>query len=65
MLLGALDNKLGAPRDIVALNAGASIYVCGQAATLADGIDKAFEVIASGAARQQLERFVGATKRYA
>jgi anthranilate phosphoribosyltransferase len=65
MLLGALDNKLGAPRDIVALNAGASIYVCGQAATLADGIGKAFEVIASGAARQQLERFVGATKRYA
>jgi anthranilate phosphoribosyltransferase len=65
MLLGALDNKPGAPRDIVALNAGASIYVCGQATTLADGIDKAFEVIASGAARQQLERFVGATKRYA
>jgi anthranilate phosphoribosyltransferase len=65
MLLGALDNKLGAPRDIVALNAGASIYVCGQAATLADGIDKAFEVIASGAARQQLEQFVGATKRHA
>jgi anthranilate phosphoribosyltransferase len=65
MLLGALDNKLGAPRDIVALNAGASIYVCGQAATLADGIDKAFEVIASGAARQQLEQFVGATKCHA
>lgn len=36
----------------------------GQAATLADGIDKAFEVIAQGAARQQLERFIGATKRY-
>jgi anthranilate phosphoribosyltransferase len=29
MLLGALENKLGAARDIVALNAGASIYVCG------------------------------------
>jgi anthranilate phosphoribosyltransferase len=65
MLLGALDNKLGAPRDIVALNAGASIYVCGQAASLADGVDKAFEVIASGAARQRLEQFVGATKRCA
>jgi anthranilate phosphoribosyltransferase len=62
MLLGALDNKPGAPRDIVALNAGASIYVCGQAASLADGVDKAFEVIASGAARQRLERFVGATR---
>jgi anthranilate phosphoribosyltransferase len=36
MLLGALDNKLGAARDIVALNAGASIYVCGAAETLAE-----------------------------
>jgi anthranilate phosphoribosyltransferase len=64
MLLGALDNKLGAPRDIVALNAGASIYVCGQAASLADGVDKAFEIIASGAARQRLEQFITCTKQY-
>jgi anthranilate phosphoribosyltransferase len=64
MLLGALDNKLGAPRDIVALNAGASIYVCGQAETLADGVDKAFEVIASGAARSQLEQFLICTKKF-
>ena len=65
VLLGALDNKLGAPRDIVALNAGASIYVCGQAETLADGVDKAFETIASGAARSKLEQFVTATKQFA
>jgi anthranilate phosphoribosyltransferase len=65
MLLGALDNRLGAPRDIVALNAGASIYVCGQAATLADGVEKAFEMIASGAARAKVEEFVGCTQRLA
>ena len=65
MLLGALDNRLGAPRDIVALNAGASIYVCGQAATLAEGVEKAFEMIASGAARAKVEEFVGCTKRFA
>ena len=65
MLLGALDNRLGAPRDIVALNAGAGIYVCGQAATLADGVEKAFEMIASGAARAKVEEFVGCTKRFA
>jgi len=65
MLLGALDNRLGAPRDIVALNAGASIYVCGQAATLADGVEKAFEMIASGAARAKVEEFVGCTQRFA
>ncbi len=65
MLLGALDNRLGAPRDIVALNAGASIYVCGQAATLADGVEKAFEMIASGAARAKVEEFVSCTRRFA
>jgi anthranilate phosphoribosyltransferase len=65
MLLGALDNRLGAPRDIVALNAGASIYVCGQAATLADGVEKAFEMIVSGAARAKVEEFVGCTQRLA
>ncbi|MBS1158233.1 MAG: anthranilate phosphoribosyltransferase [Proteobacteria bacterium] len=65
MLLGALDNKLGAARDIVALNAGASIYVCGVAETLADGVEKAFEAIASGAARAKLEQFVGFTKQCA
>ncbi len=65
MLLGALDNRLGAPRDIVALNAGASIYVCGQAATLADGVEKAFEMIVSGAARAKVEEFVSCTRRFA
>ncbi|PKO94523.1 MAG: anthranilate phosphoribosyltransferase [Betaproteobacteria bacterium HGW-Betaproteobacteria-10] len=65
MLLGALDNKLGAARDIVALNAGASIYVCGLAETLADGVEKAFEVIASGAARAKLEAFVTVSQKLA
>ena len=65
MLIGALDNKPGAARDIVALNAGASIYVSGQAATLVDGVEKAFEMIASGAARAKLEAFVTCTKQFA
>lgn len=63
MLLGALDNKLGAARDIVALNAGASIYVCGLAKTLADAVEQAFEIIACGAARTKLEEFVSMTKQ--
>jgi anthranilate phosphoribosyltransferase len=64
VLLAALDNKPGAARDIVALNAGASIYVSGQAETLADGVDKAFEMIASGAARAKLEQFIAATRKF-
>jgi len=65
MLLGALENKVGAARDIVALNAGASIYVSGLAETLADGVEQAFEMIASGAARAKVEQFIAATERFA
>ncbi len=62
MLLAALDNQAGAARDIVAFNAGASIYVAGLAASLAAGVTLALATIASGAARNQLERFVAHTR---
>jgi anthranilate phosphoribosyltransferase len=62
MVLAALDNEAGAARDIVALNAGASIYVAGLAPTLAAGVQKALAVIASGAARKKLDAFVGFTQ---
>lgn len=65
MLLGALNNQPGAARDIVALNAGASIYVCGQAETLAAGVTQAFEMIASGAARASLEAFIKTSRQFA
>jgi anthranilate phosphoribosyltransferase len=64
VLLAALDNTPGAARDIVALNAGASIYVAGLAETLGDGVRAAFEAIASGAARQKLEQFAAFTGRF-
>ena len=62
MLVSALENGAGAPRDIVALNAGAAIYVSGRADTLEDGVDRAFEAIASGAARTKLDAFVRFTQ---
>ena len=61
MLLAALDNQEGPARDIVAFNAGASIYVAGLADTLADGVKKALATIASGAARKKLDQFVAHT----
>ncbi|MBL8398118.1 MAG: anthranilate phosphoribosyltransferase [Candidatus Accumulibacter sp.] len=64
MLCAALENKPGAARDIVALNAGASLYVAGVAPTLAAGVDLAFEAIASGAARAKLDQFVAFTRRF-
>ncbi len=62
MLLAALDNTEGPARDIVAFNAGASIYVAGLAPTFADGVQRALATIASGAARAKLEQFVAHTR---
>ena len=64
VLLAALENKSGAARDIVALNAGASLYVSGLAETLADGVDKAFDTIASGAARARVEQLIACTRQF-
>jgi anthranilate phosphoribosyltransferase len=58
MLLGVLDNQAGAARDIVLLNAGAAIYVAGLTDSLAHGVQKAAEVIASGAAKNKLEQLI-------
>ncbi len=57
-LLGVLNNVAGAPRDIVQLNAGAAIYAAGLANTLADGVRRADEVIASGAAKAKLDQLI-------
>jgi anthranilate phosphoribosyltransferase len=58
MLLSVLDNKPGAARDIVQLNAGAAIYAAGLTPTLVAGVKKAAEIIASGAAKQKLAQLI-------
>lgn len=63
MMLAALENQPGAPRDIVCLNAGAALYVANLAGSIAEGIAKAREAIASGAARARLDAFVQATQK--
>jgi anthranilate phosphoribosyltransferase len=63
-LLGVLNDEVGAPRDIVQLNAGAAIYVAGLAGTLEDGVAKADQVIASGAAKKKLEQLVALSNSF-
>ncbi|HEY6093448.1 MAG TPA: anthranilate phosphoribosyltransferase [Gallionellaceae bacterium] len=58
MLLDVLDNRPGAARDIVLMNAGAAIYLAGMADTLPHGVTKAAEIIASGAAKNKLEQLI-------
>lgn len=64
-VLEALENRPGAARDIVLLNAGAALYAADAAPSIAVGIEKAREVLASGAARARLDAFVRATSRLA
>ena len=53
-----LNNEAGPAKDIVKFNSGAAIYVAGLADSLEAGIEKAEEVIASGAAKAKLDELV-------
>jgi anthranilate phosphoribosyltransferase len=65
MLLEALDNVEGTPREIVALNAGVALYAGNVCGSIAEGIGQARSAIASGAARKKLEQFVATTRKLA
>ena len=58
LLRAVLDNRRGAARDIVCLNAGAAIYAAGRADSIHDGVTRAAELIDSGAARQKLQQLI-------
>jgi len=65
MLLAALDDTPGLPREIVALNAGAALYVANVAESIEHGIALAGATLASGAARAKLDAFVATTQALA
>ena len=56
-----LGGATGPHRDVILLNAGAALEVAGKAATLTQGMTLAAESIDSGAARETLERWIGAS----
>ncbi len=51
-------NEAGPAKDIVSLNAGAAIYAAGLASSFAEGVGRAQEVIASGAAAEKLAQLI-------
>ena len=57
-----LGGEKGPRADIVAANAGAALYVAGEAPTIRDGVALAREAIASGRARQKLEQLIAVTR---
>ncbi|MCX7203546.1 MAG: anthranilate phosphoribosyltransferase [Burkholderiales bacterium] len=65
MLLEALDDVPGTARQIVILNAGAALYAANLVPSIEQGIERARDTIASGAARAKLDDFVRTTQRLA
>jgi anthranilate phosphoribosyltransferase len=63
MILAVLEGQPGPAHNIVALNAGAAIYVAGRADSHKAGVERASQVIRSGAAKQKLEEFVAFTQK--
>ena len=64
LLRAVLDNRGGAARDIVCLNAGAAIYAAGRADSIHDGVTRAAELIDSGAARQKLQQLIAHSQSF-
>jgi anthranilate phosphoribosyltransferase len=65
MVLEALDDVEGTPREIVVFNAGVALYAADVTPSIEDGIHLARATIASGAARNKLDVFVATTQRLA
>jgi anthranilate phosphoribosyltransferase len=64
MIRGLLGGEAGPARDIVALNAGAAIYVSGLASSLADGVKKAQQVLDSGDGLARLEKLAALSQSF-
>ncbi len=63
MVLEALGNVEGTPREIVTLNAAAALYAANVARSIGDGIERARAALASGAAKRKLDAFVATTQK--
>jgi anthranilate phosphoribosyltransferase len=65
IILNIMNNQSGPARDIVCLNAGATLYAANVSPSITDGIALANGTIASGKAKQKLEAFVALTQSLA
>jgi len=59
-----MANEDGPVRDIVLLNAGAALHCAGVASSVTDGVRRAREAVASGAAAAKLSQFVALTNKF-
>lgn len=64
VLMAVLNNQAGAARDIVALNAGAAIYIAGLTESHHAGVELAFAVLTDGRAAAKLHDFIALTQHF-
>ncbi|MFT4726751.1 MAG: anthranilate phosphoribosyltransferase [Granulosicoccus sp.] len=64
MIQSVLENKASAARDIVMLNAGAALCVAGIVGSIAEGVIKAEDVLASGAAKVKLAELIQVSQSF-
>ncbi|MDD1727617.1 MAG: anthranilate phosphoribosyltransferase [Methanospirillum sp.] len=65
IIRSVLSGTPGPCQDIVALNAGAAIYLGGKATNLHDGVNKAYHVIRLGKATEKLDELIRVSGRAA
>ena len=59
----AFSGKKGVARDIIALNAGAAIYVSGLVNSLDEGIINANQILSDGSAQDKLDAYIHASNK--
>lgn len=64
MIRELLSGKPGATSDIVALNAGAALYVAGITTSLNAGVSRAQEILGSGTAATRLQQLADLTQSF-
>jgi anthranilate phosphoribosyltransferase len=62
ILRAVIGGEKGPRRDVVLLNAGASLFVGGKAASVREGIERAAQAVDSGAATTKLDAMITASK---
>ena len=57
----AFSGKKGVARDIIALNAGAAIYVSGLVSSFDEGVTQANQILSDGSAQDKLDAYIHAS----
>jgi anthranilate phosphoribosyltransferase len=63
-LAGEKDSRSQRAANMIALNAGAALYVAGVATSIADGVDTANGILASGAGLEKLQQLAAMTRSF-